>query len=181
MSVLPTFELFPDPIREGSFKPSAAACTLCGLARGMEYCGPQYGEWRGPDPTICPWCISDGTASSRGLSFNDATVYPWKPETRQMPHSEKEMVEDRTPGFSTWQGNRWLMCCDRACVYLGQAEAGELEGRYASAVPSMFEGDGYSQTEMDEIVKQVRRNGHVNAYIFRCRVCSSLKAYWDCD
>lgn len=177
---LPRFPLFPDPVKEDSFKRSKEPCDICSQARGWLYDGPTYGEHSG-EPAICPWCIADGRAAEKGCTFNDPTIYPAFETTPQLTPADADLVEKRTPGYTTWQGNRWLMCCGRACVYLGEVEdADELRGRFAQAIPSLFADDDLDPEEREEIIDNIVRGDGPCAYIFRCQVCSALKGYWDC-
>ena len=34
----------------------------------------------------------------------------------------------RTPGYVSWQGEKWLACCDDYCEYLGDVGYDELKG-----------------------------------------------------
>ena len=182
MEPLPVFPIFPDPVREGVIEQSTAVCDVCGLARGLMYKGPQYSPSTATDDLqICPWCIGDGSAAACGVTFNDSTIYPAFHSTPQMNAEDRDLVEHRTPGFTTWQGNHWLICCGRACVYLGEADAADLRGRWAGAVPSMFDGLDLPQQQADYIVKKIRRGADPCAYVFQCHVCGGLRAYWDCD
>lgn len=178
---LPHFPLFPDPVKEKSFTRSHEPCSICSQATGWLYDGPIYGDRR-DEPLVCPWCIANGRAAESGCSFNDATIYPYSDTTPQMSPADAELVEKRTPGYTTWQGNRWLMCCGRACIYLGEAEnTDELRGRFAQAIPSLFAEDDLDSTEQEEVINQVVRGaGPCCAYIFSGQVCEALTAYWDC-
>lgn len=178
---LPHFPLFPNAAKEGIYEESDLECDFCKQRRGVRYIAGFSGAPPGlcsEEMVVCPWCIADGTAGATGIGFNDATIYGLS--SSQMTAEDKELVEQRTPGFVTWQENHWLMCCGRACVYLGEADTGDLQGRWAAAVPSMFEGDDQPQEAKDEIVRQVARGQGPCAYVFECQICHSLKAYWDC-
>ena len=101
---LPTFPLFRDPVDAGVFEKSKARCDACGEARGWVYTGPVYSEAE-EEPTVCPWCIADGTAADElGCTFNDATIYPMKPGVAQLPPEDAATVEGRTPGFAAGGG-----------------------------------------------------------------------------
>lgn len=180
---LPSFPLFPDPVAAGSIEPSPDTCDICGEARGFIYTGPTYGEDLGEDePAICPWCIADGAAANKGLRFNDSTIYGLK-ATTTFSKADAELIEQRTPGFTTWQGNHWLMCCGRPCIYRGEADAEDLleGGRWSSAVPSMFEDEDRDDDEIEEILEDIEQGGSPAAYIFQCQSCRAFKGYWDCD
>jgi len=182
MDPLPIFPLFPDPVSEDVIEQSTAACGVCGRRRGFLYTGPHYGGSAATDDLrICPWCISGGTAAGEGITFNDATIYPYFDSTPQMNAGDQALVEQRTPGFVTWQGNHWLMCCGRACVYLGEAKPADLKGRWEVVVRSMFEAEGRSKQEIDEFIESMSQAEITSVYVFECQVCRSPQAYWDCD
>lgn len=179
---LPDFPLFPNPIHEGAIEPSAAKCDICRRARGFAYTAGQYGDaLETGGVAICPWCIADGSAGACGIRFNDTTVYPIGGPAQPMNSDDRELVERRPPGFVTWQASRWLACCGRACVYLGEDDSADLRGRWSAAVPSMFAGEGRNEQEIDQIVEHITRGGSLCAYDFQCQVCRCLCAYWDCD
>ena len=178
---LPHFPLFPHPENEGIFEPTEFDCDICKKCRGVRYIAGFLGAPVGVDSeemVVCPWCIADGSAGAQGLTFNDAEIYGLS--KAQMTAADKELVEQRTPGFVTWQQNHWLMCCGRACIYLREADTGDLQGKWAAAVPSMFEDDDLPQDHKDEIVRTIARGRGPCAYVFECQVCHSLKAFWDC-
>ncbi len=181
MNDLPTFELFPDPLGEEVIEPSEETCDLCGLARGYMYTAGHNSDSPDTDEAnICPWCIADGSAGERGVTFNDATIYPYLDTTPQMSEADKDLVERRTPGYVTWQGNRWLMCCGRACRYLGEAKEGDLRGRWSAAVPSIFEIWEMPADHIEEVIDLIGKSADPAAYVFECRICGGLKGYWDC-
>lgn len=174
------FPLFPDPIRENIFGVYPDPCDICGYIRGLIYTGPQFSPSPATDDlAVCPWCIADGSAAARGLTFNDGTNYPCLDSTPQLTPQDRELVECRTPGFVTWQGNHWLMCCGRACIYLGEADTGDLQGRWDGAVQSMFNHLDWPLERIDELVASVGRAQSPNAYVFQCQVCAALRGYWD--
>lgn len=181
MEPLPTFPLFADPVGEGVFKQSQEKCDVCKRARGWVYDEQVYGPESVSDLVICPWCIADGSAGRLGAVFNDSEVFSSSAPEEGLSPEDRELVEQRTPGFTTWQGNHWMMCCGRACVYLGRAESEDLRGRWADAVESMFEDDELSEEEQEEIVDSISRDGSPSAYVFQCRVCKGHRAYWDAD
>lgn len=180
---LPVFALFADPVGEGVFKRGEARCDACGRARGWVYDGPVYSA-ADEEPTVCPWCIADGTAAAKlECTFNDGTIFPMLPGTAQLTEEDRVLVEERTPGFTTWQGNHWMMCCGRACVYLGEAKPGDLEpgGRFEGAAEAIFEDDEErDEEEKAEILEQIG-GGEAGAYVFRCATCGGMKGYWDAD
>jgi uncharacterized protein len=180
---LPAFPLFRDPIAEQSLEQSHAVCASCELARGWIYTQGTYGPGDN-ERTLCPWCIADGSAAAKfDCFFNDATIYPYRDDVPQLPPEDRELVERRTPGFVTWQGNHWLMCCGRACIYIGEAGKGDLTpcGRWAAAAPSILqEVQDWTEEQRSGFISSIGQ-GSPCAYIFECQVCKSLKAYGDMD
>ncbi len=176
MEPMPRFELFEDPVREGIVEASEKTCDVCGLARGAVYNGQQFGE--GDDLVVCPWCIADGSAAARGRVFNVGEVYPLLPGTPQLTDEDKAMVEQRTPGYRSWQQLGWTVCCGRACLYLGEATQTDLRERWAEVVPTLEDASAYAE---GDVVSEVRPDGHISVYVFRCQVCGKMKGLWDCD
>jgi len=175
---LPSFPLMDDSARDRVFERSSDPCDCCGEARGWKYTGPVYGE---PDePTICPWCIADGSAAEElEASFNDGEDYEAK---RALAGVDLDLVEHRTPGFTTWQGNHWKVCCDSACKFMGDATAEDLTGRWASLVPAIRKDMGESIDWVDDwIADQADYGSSPALYVFQCRNCSRLHFYWDID
>src|SRR3954452_7382977 len=118
---LPTFRYHPDPIATGSIKPSGASCICCAEARGFVYAGPVYSTRNNLDDAICPWCIADGSAAKKfDASFTDAAGIGGGDE--DWPEVSAGIIEEvslRTPGYNSWQEERWFTCCDDAAAYLG--------------------------------------------------------------
>lgn len=181
MQNLPMFPLFPDPVREKVFESTREPCAVCGQARGTLYTGPQYAV--GGRIKVCPWCIADGSAAKQGRSFNDGSIYSHDDSIPQLSAADRDLVEHRTPGFTTWQENHWMACCGRAAIYVGEADAEDLRGRWASAVPSLWNDaqPGWAEKDKAGFIDRVERGESPAVYVFKCQVCAKLQAYWDCD
>ncbi len=179
MEPLPQFPLFRDPVGEESFERSDVVCACCERGRGWVHTCGMFGPGD-LDRPICPWCIADGSAAAKFEgSFNDGTIYPAFKETPQLSKADRELVENRTPGFVTNQGVKWQMCCGRACVYIGEATAADLTGRWKSAVPSILRDcEGWSEEQKAELIASIGIDPA--AYVFECQVCGGLKGFWDC-
>lgn len=119
---LPSFKYHPDPIATGSVEASAAPCRCCGRARGYLYVGPVYGS-EDLHESLCPWCIADGSAAlTLGAEFADSR--PLK--LAGVPAPIVEEVHFRTPGYSSWQSEQWIVHCGDACEFHGRASAVEI-------------------------------------------------------
>ena len=72
------------------------------------YVGPIYST--GYIEEVCPWCIADGKAASKwSASFNDVYF-----ASNEVPKDVVQTVDQRTPGYETWQGNKWLFSANGA-------------------------------------------------------------------
>lgn len=89
-------------------------CACCEQERDVMYIGPIYCV--NDVSEVCPWCIADGSAAAKwSASFNDLYNIP-----ESVPQHVVRTIDSRTPGYSTWQGNRWLFSKDDALVFVGE-------------------------------------------------------------
>jgi hypothetical protein len=177
---LPTFKYFRDPLAAGSFKLDPdIPCLGCSRIRGYIYTGPVYTEKNFIlQNHLCPWCIADGTAAKRfGASFNEAGMMD------DVPEEVMKEIEERTPGFESWQGAGWLACCGDAAGFLGLAGSKELKRDFPGAIPAVMEvlSDDYrySGKEQQEFFDSLSKDGEPTAYVFRCLHCHSYLASVD--
>jgi len=105
-------------VATGSIVASDAVCACCDSPRGFVYTGPVYAQDELED-ALCPWCIADGSAAERyDASFTDVGV----DVPLGVPADVLDVVEHRTPSFSSWQQDHWLYHCADACAYLGATD-----------------------------------------------------------
>ena len=173
---LPAFRYHPDPLATGSVEPSGIECVACGRARGFTYVGPVYAveEVDG----ICPWCIADGTAASAfDAEFTDAaSAAPTGIEA-----STIDQLVHRTPGYDSWQQDRWLYHCDDGCAFLGAVGRIELEA-HPDALAMLrheFNDFGWNRNEVEDYIDALSGHGSPTAYLFRCLHCAAHLAYSD--
>jgi uncharacterized protein CbrC (UPF0167 family) len=142
------------------------------------YVGPVFAADDMIDGPFCPWCIADGTAVARfGGTFNEL-----EPGAAEEARTE---VEERTPGFSTWQDWDWPVHCGDGMQYLGTPAAGELRS-YPDAFEALVaeirelrwarEGDA-----AEEFADTLGPDRGAVAYLFRCLGCGTHRAAWDMD
>jgi uncharacterized protein CbrC (UPF0167 family) len=178
---LPPFRYHPDPIGTGSIVGSDAMCVCCGERRGYIYVGPVYSE-RELNDSLCPWCIADGSAHSRfGAEFTDAAGVGNHSRTVKVGTDVVEVVSCRTPGFSGWQQERWLVCCGDAAAFVGHAGHRELEARWPDAIESIKADSGLEGQPWENFYHHLNSEGSPTAYIFRCLHCQKHFGYQDCD
>lgn len=164
---LPVFRYHPDPVATGSIVRSLAAiCPCCGKRTGWEYPGIPYGL--GDQPAhLCPWCIADGSAHARfGSSFVSDIA-------GSIPQEVADEVDQRTPGYPSWQGERWQTCCGDAAEFLGPVgweRLKDLPDAQAAIVD-----DGWSE----DALPLMRADGDLTGYLFRCRHCGRHLAHAD--
>jgi len=176
----PSFRYHPDPIATGSVIASAAVCRCCGQERGLIYTGPVYAEEELQD-ALCPWCIADGSAAAQcGAEFVDGAAVGDYGHWDGVPPAVIEEVSRRTPGFSSWQGERWWTHCGDAAAFLGPCGAIELCSTWAAALPAIRADVGYEGQDWDEYVAALDREHGPTAYVFRCLHCGQLGGYSDC-
>jgi uncharacterized protein CbrC (UPF0167 family) len=175
---LPAFKYHPDPLATGSVVKSGGQCRCCGRKTGFIYAGPVYAEEE-LDRSFCPWCIANGVAAKKfDATFTDEAgigdgEVPVSAET-------EDEVSRRTPGFSGWQQERWLGCCDDAAAFLGPMGRKELEKLGAKAAAAVREECGLEGEEWESFLRELDRDNGPTAYVFRCLHCGKLRAYSDC-
>jgi uncharacterized protein CbrC (UPF0167 family) len=82
-----------------------------------------------------------------------------------------------TPAYSTWQGERWMFCCARPMIYIGQWDRAEFEAANA-------DGDAYAEAarmiDSNEVSywKGTFPDG-MSFYAFRCPTCGNRRAHCD--
>lgn len=172
---LPHFRYHPNPIATGAVKPSDAICVCCGQSRGHIYCGPVYAVIV-LDDLLCPWCIADGSASAKlGASFADS--YPLR--QAGVPDGVVDEVNERTPGYMSWQQEYWLAHCGDACEFHGDATVRDISA--ASAETKQHWIEEYKQDEKGWAwaTDGYRPGGDSALYKFKCRHCNLVLFGWD--
>jgi uncharacterized protein len=178
---LPSFKYHPEPLATGSVVESDATCACCGKTRGYIYTGPVFAEAE-LDDSICPWCIADGSAhTSFDAEFTDAAGVGGYRIPNQLTKSVIDEVAFRTPGFSGWQQEHWLACCNDAAAFVGRAGYRELQDKWPEAVAAIQADCGLDGAEWQEFFRCLDRDGSPTAYVFRCLHCRNYLGYQDCD
>lgn len=141
-------------------------------------CGRQTKAWtewmysREDIDCICVNCIADGTAAHKfDGDFVDCAEHVSDP-------SKKDELMHRTPGYSSWQGEHWLVCCDDYCAFLGQVGCAELDELKISdsVIQECAELVGF---DIDR--KDIQKTGSLIGYLFQCLHCGQYRLWVDCD
>ena len=85
---------------------------------------------------------------------------------------------NRTPSYSTWQGERWQFHCGRAMIYIGEPTTrpiNEVSPELVAATVALVKQEGWSISD-EEIW-----NSSICAYLFRCPVCGVFDGHSDAD
>lgn len=123
--VLPHFRYHPDPFKTGVFKDDASVvCECCKQATGVYYRGSIY--CTANVKYLCPHCIASGAAAAKFDAGFIQDADPLPPSTSDAQAKTEELFK-RTPGYFSWQGEHWLVCCDDYCQFLGDVGTKELQ------------------------------------------------------
>jgi uncharacterized protein CbrC (UPF0167 family) len=162
---LPTFRYHPDPVATGSVEASDGRCPRCEQARGFAYVGPVHADE--DVEGLCPWCIADGSAAERfDAEFTEVDG--------EVPDEVLVELTQRTPGFTGWQEERWLVHCDEGAAYLGRIGYDELAA-HPDALAMVRDEVGDDHTEA------LHPDGDATGYLFRCLHCGAHLAYADAN
>jgi uncharacterized protein CbrC (UPF0167 family) len=86
----------------------------------------------------------------------------------------------RTPGYHSWQGERWLFCCRRPMTYLGGWRHA-VEAIRPDDPIAFFEGLFDADDEARRLGYEAFESGSPSLYAYWCGTCGRCRATWDCD
>ena len=145
-------------------------CNCCGK-KVSEYIGMAYSEEE--LDCICLSCIKDGSAAV----MLDAEFVQYAEEVSD-PEKKDELFH-RTPGYSSWQGEHWLACCDDYCAYLGTVGMEELnELGIKEEVLRDYALQKFSYP-IRVVEQYLSKDGDLAGYLFRCLHCGKYRLYVD--
>lgn len=176
---LPMFRYFPDPVGNRAIVRKDATCPCCGAARDHMYVGPIYCG-RTDVQEVCPWCIADGSAAEKwSATFNDLRL----DTPAGVPNEVVREIAERTPGYETWQGNRWLFSPKDAMIFLGEVVGKQLlaEGN-AAKIEACLGALGVEPGDVPQsldILEIVDIGSTPAIYLFQDRESGEFRAYYD--
>ena len=170
---LPHFIYHPDPLATGAFvEGEAKVCPSCGKKSNvyynlLPYCIDNI-------ENLCPFCIASGLAAEK---FDAEFVQDaeWSGQTN--PEKDK-LLFCQTPGYSSWQGENWLSCCQDYCAYLGTVGTRELK---AMGIAEQVLADYEERGEYQDIEEYLVKDGSLCGYLFRCLHCQKYQIWVDAD
>ena len=136
---------------------------------GPIYCTEDVSE-------VCPWCIADGGASAKWAAvFNDIYDIP-----SGVPVQIVEIITERTPGYSTWQGNKWLFSEHDALVFIGEVIGSQIIKKDETAKISACRKALVDWNFPDDFdLSKVVLGGQPAIYLFQDRKTENYDAYAD--
>lgn len=170
---LPHFIYHPDPLATGAFvEGEAKVCPSCGKKSNIYYNLIPYCiediEY------LCPMCIANGQAAKK---FDAEFIQDAECQGELDPEKDK-LLFCQTPGYSSWQGENWLSCCQDYCAYLGTVGTRELKDMgIAEQVLADYEERG----EYQDIEEYLVKDGSLCGYLFRCLHCQKYQIWVDAD
>lgn len=124
---------------------------------------------------ICLECVQNGKAAKK---FNGTFIQDADPISSK---EKEEILFKHTPGYSSWQGEYWLACCDDYCNYLGDVGRKDLDELGITDEVIKEYCDEFCSGEFDLIKNNIEAKGSISGYLFRCRYCDKYKLYVDMD
>ena len=170
---LPHFIYHPDPLATGAFvEGEAKVCPSCGKESNVYYDLIPY--CIDNIENLCPFCIANGVAAEK---FDAEFVQDaeWSGQTN--PEKDK-LLFCQTPGYSSWQGENWLSCCQDYCAYLGTVGTRELN---AIGIAEQVLADYEERGEYQDIEEYLVKDGSLCGYLFRCLHCQKYQIWVDAD
>jgi uncharacterized protein CbrC (UPF0167 family) len=137
--------------------------------------GPVYavGEYA---EKICPWCIFNGTAAAKfAATFSDCYGLDG------LRSRIVEEITKRTPGYNSWQSEKWRTHCDDACEYRGNPTRSELRSMTDDLREQLASQLELDEGEWQEFVVNYEPAGDPSIYKFVCPHCSAILYDWDCS
>jgi uncharacterized protein len=129
------------------------------------------------DEKLCPWCIADGSAASKlGASFSD----PQPLQQAGVAHDVIDEVSLRTLGYSCWQQEEWLVHCNDACEFHGDASVEDVEDVSEATKADWRQHYGLDEDDWALATADYEPAGDNAFHKFVCRHCAAVRLGWDC-
>ena len=165
--MLPKFRYHPDPLATGSVEASDETCACCGQGRGYVYTASVYAV-ADLHRKLCPWCIASGSAASR----YDCRFCDERPLRRaRLPRAVVLEVSRKTPGYSSWQQDRWQVCCGDACMFQGDASKGQLTALAGESLARHLRRWKWPAEYWRQFVAAYEPRGSMSVFRFVCHHC----------
>lgn len=169
---LPMFKYMPNPMQANIFETGEiVVCDCCEQEVDIYYKGGIYAIEE--VECLCPSCIHSGRAAKKfDGEFQQDLL---NPELVNNADYTNEVLQ-RTPGYSSWQGNNWLAHCTDYCAFINYVGWDELVAM--GITEELTHYDDYSH---EELAASLRNNGSHQGYLFQCLECQQYVLYSDFD
>ena len=176
LKALPHFRYHPDPFKTGVFKDDVSVvCECCEQTTDAYYCGSIYCV--ADVNYLCPHCIASGAAAAKFDASFIQDADPLPPGAADAQAKTDELFK-RTPGYFSWQGEHWLVCCDDYCEFLGDVGTKELQDLgIAEEVFAEYALRG--EFAVEDVQGYLVAGGDMAGYLFRCTRCGKYKIQVD--
>ena len=168
----PVFKYHTTPLETGVIKPGEIICDTCCQKRDYFYDSTIYWSMTSGDEKICPWCIADWKAAEE----LECSFVPGE----EMIDSEKfKELTERTPGYVSWQGERWLTHCNDYCIfqkYVGFDDIIDIQDQLKDDL--MVIQKNYN-LKLEDLKSRLVNDGVMQWYLFKCLHCEQHRLHID--
>lgn len=188
-SLWPAGEILDDSVRlpADKVKHDCVICFDCLRAgKGLLVRDTELGmvcpqEWRSAPESL------DNSAAIASLTYEDMCQESYSITSYVAKNHLFELL--RTPGMITWQGERWLFCCEAPMTYVGtwntiaDAMTSSTEVRaLREELTTDLERHGPDYDHDDDFWDDVVAEGDcLLVYVFQCKTCSRFRCHWDAE
>lgn len=168
--MLPKFKYHPNLYQSGVVEFEKGICECCEKEVTAYICSMYCAD---EVECICLDCVANGKAAEKfdGEFIQDV-------EKQVSDESRTEELFKRTPGYISWQGEYWLVCCDDYCAYIGTVGRKELEE--TGIVEQVFAEYKDRDSYYDEL-EYLEKDGSPCGYLFQCLHCGKYHLWVDAD
>ena len=100
----------------------------------------------------------------------------------EAPAAAIDEIVERTPGFNTWQSERWPSCCGDAAAFVAPVGIDELrseQGLESVALNYIVYEMEISGGAATRLLNSLRRDAEPTGYLFRCLHCHRYLFHMD--
>ncbi len=165
---LPQFKYHPNLYLSDMVTFETNVCNCCGK-KVHAYISHMHTRFK--VTCICLDCVASGKAAEKFDGYFNEDDSPVK-----SPEKNDELCK-RTPGYYSWQQEKWLNCCNDHCAYLGRVGKADLDdlGIYQEVVAECEKREVW----VNELIDDMTPDGWVNGHLFQCLHCGKYHLHVD--
>ena len=125
---------------------------------------------------ICLECVKSGEAAEK---FEGDFIDSF--ESRINDENKIEELCKKTPGYYSWQGENWLVCCDDFCEFIGYTNTEELNELgitdvvFKDYIEKNDNSDEDYSKKLEYYKDNLKKGGFMSGYLFRCSHCGKYR------